>query len=305
MTLMDATGTVTGDLESERTVALRRAWAGWLAGHRSPNTREAYARAVKAWTTWAESAGVDPYEPQRFEAAAWVTWQLEIEHAAPDSVRQRVSAVRGWHNELSLCALRENRDPWYGIKLPHAAPIAAAHLSVDDVKRLLDAARWSTRCPAETAIAAMATMGLRASEIGNVTGTELQQTPWGPCLLIIGKGARKALVPAPPIVLRAADRVGWPAQKVAHQPGWTVNQGRRRVYRWVAEVAKRAGVKAHPHQLRHFFVTTALEAGVDLHRVQRSARHADPKQTIAYDRLRQDISGHATFAVAPLLEDEQ
>jgi site-specific recombinase XerD len=32
----------------------------------------------------------------------------------------------------------------------------------------------------------------------------------------------------------------------------------------------------HPHMLRHTFVTTMLDAGVDLRDVQIAARHADP-----------------------------
>jgi integrase/recombinase XerD len=36
----------------------------------------------------------------------------------------------------------------------------------------------------------------------------------------------------------------------------------------------------HPHMLRHTFVTTMLDAGVDLRDVQIAARHADPRTTM-------------------------
>jgi integrase len=36
--------------------------------------------------------------------------------------------------------------------------------------------------------------------------------------------------------------------------------------------------------LRHTFVTTMLDAGVDLRDVQMAARHADPRATMRYDR---------------------
>ncbi len=48
------------------------------------------------------------------------------------------------------------------------------------------------------------------------------------------------------------------------------------------------GVRAprmHPRTLRHTFVTTMLDAGVDLRDVQ-IARHADPRTTMRYDRAR-------------------
>ncbi len=42
----------------------------------------------------------------------------------------------------------------------------------------------------------------------------------------------------------------------------------------------------HPHMLRHTFVTTMLDAGVDLRDLQIAARHAGPRTTTRYDRAR-------------------
>ena len=39
--------------------------------------------------------------------------------------------------------------------------------------------------------------------------------------------------------------------------------------------------------LRHTFVTTSFDAGVDLRDVQVAARHADPRTTMRYDRAHQ------------------
>jgi integrase/recombinase XerD len=47
--------------------------------------------------------------------------------------------------------------------------------------------------------------------------------------------------------------------------------------------------RAHPHMLRHTFVTTMLDAGVDLRDVQIAARHADPRTTMRYDRACQNL----------------
>ena len=38
--------------------------------------------------------------------------------------------------------------------------------------------------------------------------------------------------------------------------------------------------RPHPHMLRHTFLTTMLDAGVDLRDVQIAVRHADPPTTI-------------------------
>jgi site-specific recombinase XerD len=44
--------------------------------------------------------------------------------------------------------------------------------------------------------------------------------------------------------------------------------------------------------LRHTFVTTMLDAGVDLRDVQIAARHADPRTTMRYDRARDNLDRH-------------
>jgi integrase/recombinase XerD len=58
----------------------------------------------------------------------------------------------------------------------------------------------------------------------------------------------------------------------------------RRLHR-LAEAAEAAGIqiaRAHPHMLRHTYVTTSCGAGADLRvgDVQIAARHADPRTTM-------------------------
>ncbi len=62
-----------------------------------------------------------------------------------------------------------------------------------------------------------------------------------------------------------------------------------------------AGVRLprmHPHMLRHTFVTTMLDAGVDLRDVQIAARHADPRTTMRYARARKNLDRHPNFILA-------
>jgi site-specific recombinase XerD len=47
--------------------------------------------------------------------------------------------------------------------------------------------------------------------------------------------------------------------------------------------------------LRHTFVTTMLDAGVDLHDVQIAVRRADPRTTMRYDRARQNLDRHPNY----------
>jgi integrase/recombinase XerD len=62
-----------------------------------------------------------------------------------------------------------------------------------------------------------------------------------------------------------------------------------------------AGVRIarmHPHMLRHTFVTTMLDAGVDLRDTQIAVRHADPRTTMRYHRARTNLDRHANYVLA-------
>ena len=46
------------------------------------------------------------------------------------------------------------------------------------------------------------------------------------------------------------------------------------------------------------YVTTMLDAGVDLRDVQIAARHADPRTTMRYDRARKNLDRHPNYILA-------
>jgi integrase/recombinase XerD len=56
--------------------------------------------------------------------------------------------------------------------------------------------------------------------------------------------------------------------------------------------------RMHPHLLRHTFVITMLDAGMDLRDVQIAARHADPRTTMRYDRARKNLDRHPNYILA-------
>ncbi len=72
--------------------------------------------------------------------------------------------------------------------------------------------------------------------------------------------------------------------------------------RRLRHLAADAGVtttRMHPHMLRHTYVTTMLDAGVDLRDVQIAARHADPRTTMRYDRARKKVAFTLIRAPSP------
>jgi integrase/recombinase XerD len=108
-------------------------------------------------------------------------------------------------------------------------------------------------------------------------------------------------VPLPPAVGRAidraiADRLSGPILLNGRGARMDRHAATRRLRRLADAVARMP--KLHPHMLRHTFVTTMLDAGVDLRDVQIAARHADPRTTMRYDRARNKLDRHPNYILA-------
>jgi integrase/recombinase XerD len=167
---------------------------------------------------------------------------------------------------------------------------------------LLTAARESP-FPSDFALVAMlGLLGLRIFEATGADIADLGEEHGHRVLRVCGKGGKVVLVPLPPAVGRAIDRaigtrVGGPI---------LINSRGRRMDRHAAtlrlrRLAATASVpiaRPHPHMLRHTFVTTMLDAGVDLRDVQIAARHADARTTMRYDRARHNLDRHPNYILA-------
>jgi site-specific recombinase XerD len=124
-------------------------------------------------------------------------------------------------------------------------------------------------------------------------------------LRVCGKGTKVVLVPLPPAVSRAIDRAAGSRPRgplLLNRCGARID--RHAATRRLHQLARIAGIqvaRAHPHMLRHTFVTTMLDAGVDLRDVQIAARHADPRTTMRYDRARQNLGRHPNYILAAFM----
>lgn len=73
--------------------------------------------------------------------------------------------------------------------------------------------------------------------------------------------------------------------------------------RLLRHIADAAGVTKPitPHGLRRTYITSGLLSGVPLRDVQVAARHSDPKMTIRYDMLANQLDRHAAHRIAGFL----
>ncbi len=145
-------------------------------------------------------------------------------------------------------------------------------------------------------------LGLRIFEACALDVADLCEEHGHRVLRVLGKGGRVVLVPLPPAVGRAVDAA---ISGRGSGPILLNTRGRRMdrhaATRRLKQLAAQAGVRLprmHPHMLRHTFVTTMLDASVDLRDVQIAARHADPRTTMRYDRARQNLDRHPNYILA-------
>lgn len=186
------------------------------------------------------------------------------------------SIARAWCTWLVRAGHRDD-DPTMRVPRPRVPPAKPRPITRPQLDTLLATPlRQDTR----TKILLAAYAGLRIHEIAKIRGEDIDTA--GGTLTVTGKGGRTDLLPAHPIILTQAaiyPRRGlWfpsptrPGQHVTAQTVGTV----------IARALRRAGIDATAHQLRHFFATSLLEAGVDSRIVQTLMRHASLATTGRY-----------------------
>jgi site-specific recombinase XerD len=145
-------------------------------------------------------------------------------------------------------------------------------------------------------------LGVRIFEATGADIADLGEEHGHRVLRVCGKGTKVVLVPLPPAVGRAVDRATGSRTRgpvLLNSRGTQMDQlAATRRLRHLAETAGIQTARAHPHVLRYTFVTTMLDAGVDLRDAQIAARHAGPRTTMRYERARQNLDRHPSYILA-------
>jgi len=274
---------------------------GFLLGYRNARTRDAYAADLRGFLLWCQDRDLDALtDVTRTHLEAWAR-DLEARGAAAATVARKLASVGGMYRYAHDEGWTPG-NPAERVRRP-SVPVDSPTLGLDrDEARALLAA--ATR-PRDRALLALLTLnGLRVSEVCGADVTDLGTERGHRVLTVTRKRGRVEQVPLAAPTVEALD---------AHLDGrttgplFTDNAGgrldRHDAARVVVRVARAAGIGKHlsPHSLRHTAVTLALDAGVPLRDVQDMAGHADPRTTRRYDRARQSLDRHATYALAGYL----
>jgi site-specific recombinase XerD len=229
----------------------------------------------------------------------------EVRRFKPSAVSRRVSVTAGFYRTCVIDGIMEH-SPAEDVRRPtvpaESPTLGFTHLQFE---ALLTAARQSPD-PCDFALVAMlGLLGLRIFEATGADIADLGDEHGHRVLRVCGKGTKIVLVPLPPPSARAidratGDRTGGPILLNSRGARMDRHAATRRLRR-LAESAGIQVARAHPHMLRHTFVTTMLDVGVDLRDVQIATRQVDPRTTMRYDRARQNLDRHPNYILAAFM----
>jgi integrase/recombinase XerC len=254
------------------------------ARHASPHTVRAYLSDLRQFLAFA--GRVEAVRPETIRR--WLRTLDGTRDRA--SIARKLAAVRGLFRFL-VDAGRLAVDPTVGIATPKQRRKLPAHLTLDDVDRLLATPPTNgvLGLRDRAILELLYSSGLRVSEL---TGLDWEQVDGDAGLVrVLGKGRKERVVPVGRPALRALDAYRAAAGVAATGPVFRNARGGRLTSRSVARLMERhvlvsgAATKATPHALRHTFATHLLGAGADLRAIQELLGHASLSTTQRYTHV--------------------
>lgn len=258
----------------------------------SVRTREAYLRCVTGLARYYHRA---PDQLERAQIEAYLLHLIEERKLAYASVNQVNCAVR-----FLFARVLERKSELFELPMARVPKRLPQVLSREQVARLLGAARnGRARAVLMTVYAA----GLRLSELCALQLCDVQSAPDRMCLKVrSGKGSRDRYTLLSARLL-AELRQYWHQYRPSHWLFENVSGdgpiGKCTVQRMYGAARDRAGIARAGgiHTLRHAFATHLIEAGVDVHTLQRLLGHGHIASTLRYVHLART---HLTGTDSPL-----
>lgn len=285
------------------------------------NTIAAYERDLDDFARWLDTRKPDIASAQQDDIEAYLV-HCDAQGLAVSTRARRLSAIKQLYRFAFEEKLRAD-NPAIAIKGPGKARRLPKTLDMDEVDRLLNAARETGRNKADRLrntclMHLLYATGMRVSELVSLPVSAARGEP--DMLLVNGKGGKERLVPLSTparaalsawLILRdeAAER-----NRAAGKPpgaflfpsgGKSGHLTRHRFYMLIKEIAVAAGVspaKVTPHTLRHAFATHLLSNGADLRTIQTLLGHADVATTEIYTHVLDERLRDLVFGAHPLAQ---
>ncbi|WP_285499693.1 tyrosine-type recombinase/integrase [Actinokineospora sp. NBRC 105648] len=307
------------------------------AAHRPPPAPRGRYRHLH-WFRWCARHGHDPRTARTTDVKDWLT-ALTDAGTAPATRDRMLATLKALYTHLADTGLTTGNPAALdrrrlGLVVPTGSTTSTVTLTTDQVRTLIDTAATPRRGngPLDTArasaVVALFTLGLRVSELCALDRADLHVTRGRRALRVHGKGGKTRIVYLSTMADRAittylrtrdaADPTNTtPTRRGTHHgpptPLLITRTGnryqRQAIWQLLRRLARTAGDPLHdiadamhPHALRHFYVTTAVEAGAQLVHIQADVGHTSIDTTEqVYNNAARDPSRSAVDLVADAL----
>jgi integrase/recombinase XerC len=285
-------------------------FAAWLhENDRMPKTIMAYLQDLRHFSRYFEQVNMQPFTPDQLNATdvkAYFKAQDADKSVAPNSRNRRLASLRVLIEWAVAMGILEY-DPTVCVKRV-AVELSPRDRSKAEMQALESVASTGSHLKRQTEKHTL--LGLRDQivwdlfrdaglRIHELAGLDVDDLDLEACEIhVMGKGAKKAKVIIPSTLVKAL--ASWVDRKPISAEGalitdWngkriSTSQIRRRLYL----IGQAAGVDVKPHDLRHTYVYSLLDAmlaqgkhmPVALDAARKQARHGDVKTTMLYLRSR-------------------
>lgn len=243
-----------------------------LLDGRTADSVRTYISNFRLYFFWCLERELHPGLASSEAFALFYTGQIRSD-LSRKTVRNRLNACRAYYR-----LIKATPDPTADVKAPNVKTMPKRPVPIEDQRRIVygapsrrDEAMW--RCLIDT--------GMRVGELAKM---KIENINWRENLVLIdGKGAKQREVWISDETLQMIrSYIG----SRYHGPVWLNQYGapitRDAARKNFAKLAKRQGVRAHPHQLRATFANAFLKAGGDLGALRVAMGHSDIATTAHY-----------------------
>lgn len=269
----------------------------------SGGTRTHYETVLRLLFEWMEQKGMSPLDADRRSLESFGRYLESERGCRPSTVANYLSVVKGYFKFAFI-------DDWIP-KSPAEYVDLPRHYDDDAKRTWLNRSEFAavrnrardTHVMEYALVTMLGMLGLRISEALSVHVEEFQMEERGHRILrIVGKGKKPAVIPLPVAVYRVMDAATGDREsgQLLLRPITGEPMNRRSAAWAIARLARECGIETNitPHSFRRTYITESLRAGIPVHVVQYGARHADPRQTLKYDRSEKDHDAHVNHALA-------
>lgn len=280
------------------------------------NTQLAYARDLQNFAGWLKDKSLHFASATQDHVESYLI-ECDNEGLSNATRARRLSAIKQLYRFAFEEGWRED-NPAIQVKGPSKSKALPKTLSVDEVARLLQAARETDNAARNSCLMELLyATGMRVTELVTLPVAAARGDPR--MLLVRGKGGKERMVPLSPpariamanyLVVRDADeeagrKKGRPPSKYLFPSNAKAGHlSRQTFFLFIKKLALAANVapeKVTPHTLRHAFATHLLAGGADLRAIQVMLGHADVATTEIYthvvdERLTELVMQHHPLA---------